>query len=155
MTATTTQTHDDVQPPNQETGPAVPGDGTAGAEPAQDAPKGNREARYRVERNEAREALTAAQARIETMQLREVERLASELAQPRDLLQLGGVSLADLLTETGDVDESAVAEAVAALIESRPGLAKHPTQRYVDLSQGIGNDGPRKSAPTWAEALRV
>jgi hypothetical protein len=122
--------------------------------PEAQAPKGNREARYRVERNEAREALSAAQSRIEALQLREVERLASELAQPRDLLTLGGVSLTDLLTEAGDVDSAAVAEAVAALIESRPGLARNPVQRYVDPSQGSGNNRPAKREPSFATLLK-
>ncbi|MBZ4537770.1 hypothetical protein [Mycobacterium avium] len=53
-------------------------------------------------------------------------------------MELGGVSLADLLDEAGDVDSAAVAESVAALIESRPGLAKNPRQRAVDPSQGLG-----------------
>ncbi|GAB7068864.1 hypothetical protein JCM12141A_31530 [Mycolicibacterium hodleri] len=48
------------------------GDGTG--EPQ----KGNREARYRTERNAAREELAAANARLERMQRSEVERLASE-----------------------------------------------------------------------------
>jgi hypothetical protein len=121
-----------------------------------ESPKGNREARYRVERNEAREALATAQARIEQMQTREAERLASELAQPSDLFTIGGVSLADLLTEAGDVDDAAVAKAVAALIESRPGLAKNLTVRpYVDMSQGKNNEHvSRKAQPTFATLLK-
>lgn len=154
MTTQTQETTTDVHVHDQTAGQALPGDPAARAEPDQDTPKGNREARYRVERNEAREALSAAQARIEQMQTREVERLASELAQPGDLLELGGVSLADLLTEAGDVDEAAVAEAVAALIESRPGLAKNLTVRYVDPSQGVGNDRPAKREPTFATLLK-
>ncbi|WP_231997450.1 hypothetical protein [Mycobacterium sp. 1245111.1] len=86
------------------------------------------------------------------MQLREVERLASDLAQPGDLLSLGEHSLADLLTEAGDVDEAAVAEAVAALIESRPGLARNPAQPAVDRSQGHGGPAPRQ--PTFANLLQ-
>lgn len=118
-----------------------------------EAPKGNREARYRVERNEARQALAEAQARIESLQTREAERLAGELAQPGDLFELGGVSLTDLLSEAGDVDQAAVAEAVAALIEARPGLAKNPRQRAVDLSQGFGGETGKRS-PTFADLLR-
>ncbi|WP_423296958.1 hypothetical protein BB736_008360 [Mycobacterium avium subsp. hominissuis] len=41
-----------------------------------------------MERNEAREALAQAQARIEQFQLREVERFAGDLAQPSDLLEM-------------------------------------------------------------------
>jgi hypothetical protein len=141
MTAPTQETTPDAQLPIQETGPAVPDNGPAGAETPQGEPKGNREARYRVERNTAREALTAAQARIEALHLREVERLASDLAQPGDLLSLGEHSLADLLDAAGDVDSAAVAESVAALIKSRPGLARNPTVRAVDRSQGSGSGG--------------
>lgn len=109
-----------------------------------DAPASrNREARYRVERNEARTALAEAQARIEQYQRAEVERLSAELAQSSDLFEVGGASLADLLNEAGDVDSAAVAEAVAALIEARPGLAKNPRQRAVDPTQGLGaRSGP-------------
>lgn len=140
MTAPTQETTNDVQLHDPVETPAVPGDGPTGAETPQDEPKGNREAKYRVERNEAREALTAAQARIEALQLREVERLSSDLAQPGDLLSLGEHSLADLLDAAGDVDSAAVAEAVAALIESRPGLARNLRVLATDRSQGSGGD---------------
>ncbi|MGD1281332.1 hypothetical protein ACKUUI_05985 [Mycobacterium seoulense] len=115
-----------------------------------EAPK-DREARYRVERNQAREELAAANVRIETYQTREVHRLANELAQPSDLLELGGVSLADLLDGNGEVDPEAVAQAVSSLIETRPGLAKNPKVRAVDPSQGMGGQPGR--APVGWEAL--
>ncbi|WP_084260908.1 hypothetical protein [Mycobacterium avium] len=118
-----------------------------------EAPKGNREARYRVERNEAREALAQAQARIEQFQLREVERFAGDLAQPSDLLEIGGNSLADFIREDGEVDPELVAEAVAALVEARPGLAKNPRQPAVDPSQGLGGHSG-KASPTWGDLLK-
>ncbi len=124
-------------------GPLPGSQGDAGG-----AEKGLREARdrYRGERDAARDELTAAQARIERYQRAEVERLSAELAQPSDLFEVGGASLADLLSESGDVDSAAVAEAVAALIETRPGLAKNPRQSAVDRSQGLGGCGlPRPS----------
>lgn len=153
MTAPTQETTNDVQLPVQETGPAVPGDGPAGAEAPQDEPKGNREAKYRVQRNEAREALTAAQARIADLQNREVERLAGEhLAQPGDLLGLGDNGLADFLTPEGWVDHDAVADAAAALIKSRPGLAKNLKVLAVDRSQGHGNDSGK--SPAWADMFK-
>ncbi|ORA07421.1 hypothetical protein [Mycobacterium arosiense] len=133
----------------------VPGQGIDAGEPesGSESPNGSREARFRKERNEARTALAEAQARIEAYQRREVERLAADLAQPGDLLELGGVSLADLLGEDGEVDPEAVAEAVAALVESRPGLAKNPRQRAVDPSQGLGGQSG-KASPTWGDLLR-
>lgn len=107
------------------------------------ADKGIREARdrYRGERDTARDELTAAKALIDRYQRAEVGRLSAELAQPSDLFGVGGASLGDLLNEDGDVDSTAVAEAVAALIEARPGLAKNPHQRAVDLTQGLGGHG--------------
>lgn len=117
---------------------------------AGEAPKANREARYRVERNEARQALSAAEARIEAMQSREVERLAgAHLAQPGDLLTLSGKTLADFLDENGEVDAELVAEVAADVLAARPGL--RPNARAVDPSQGTGNDGPRKVAPSWGD----
>lgn len=125
---------------------------TAATPETEEAPKGNREARYRVERNQAREALAEAQARVEAYQRREVERLAADLAQPGDIFELGGVSLADLLGEDGEVDADAVSEAVNALIEIRPGLARNPKVAAVDSTQGMGA-GIRK-APSWSDLLR-
>lgn len=135
----------------------VPEGGTpdaATAETGQDAgqpTKGNREAKYRTERNSARESLAAAEARIEAMQLREVERLAADLAQPSDLFEVGGVTLADLLSESGDVDNDAVTEAVSALIEQRPGLALNPTVRATDPSQGRGGNPAGRKAASWSD----
>lgn len=77
------------------------------------------------------------------------ESFAADLSQPGDTLELGGVTLADLLDAAGDVDSAAVAQAVAALIESRPGLAGHPRQRVVDMSQGHGNDRPASGKPSF------
>lgn len=107
-----------------------------------------REKRYREERN-------AARAMVEALQVRELERLAGEhLAQPSDLLELGGVTLGDMLGEDGYVNPETVADAVAALIEARPGLAKNPRQRAVDPSQGSGSGRPGKGKLDWADLFR-
>jgi hypothetical protein len=138
----TQETNDDVQLHDSDTAPAVQSDRPPGVETPQDESKGNREAKYRVERNTAREALTAAEARIADLQVRELERLAGEhLAQPGDLLGIGQHSMADFLTPEGWVDQDAVADGAAALIESRPGLAKTPKVRATDSSQGYGGSG--------------
>lgn len=109
--------------------------------------KPSREQRYRMERNQAREHITA-------LQTRELERLAGEhLAQPGDLLELGGVTLSDLLTEAGYIDSGAVAEAAAALIASRPGVAKNPKFPAVDPSQGLGGHGG-PSQPSFSDLFR-
>jgi hypothetical protein len=116
----------------------------------------NREARYRVERNEARQALDAAEALLGGYRTREVERLASEhLAQPSDLLSLGEVALTDLITDDGFVNPKAVSEAVSALIEARPGLAKTPPPaRAVDRSQGQGGNVGRPK-PSLGDVFKI
>lgn len=115
--------------------------------------KGNKEARYRVERNQAREELTTAQARIEAMNRREVERLAGEhLAMPGDLFSLSGNELADYLTEDGEVDPEKVAADVAVIVAERPGLRK--PSPYSDPSQGRGGAAPKASTPTFADLFK-
>lgn len=125
---------------------------TPGADNRQ--PKGHREARYRTERNDARAERDALAQRIATLHTREVERLASKsLSNPADLLTLGGVTLADLLDDNGDVNAEKVSEVVADVLGTRPGL-KVPA-RPVDMSQGLGNDRPGKRQPTFADLLRT
>lgn len=115
--------------------------------------KGNREARYRVERNEARAALAAAEERIQRMQRAEVERLASEkLSHPSDLFSLSGNDVADYLTEDGDVDAEKVAADVDAILAERPGMRKQ-TPSY-DPSQGRGGKPPAKREPSWGALLK-
>jgi hypothetical protein len=133
--------------PEQENGSESPGTDNrqAGLAEARD--------RYRSERDQAREAVTAAAARIEALQLRELHRLAGEhLAEPGDLLTLGGGSLADYLDENGDVDPERVSEAVADVLAARPGL--RPNARPVDLSHGIGNDRPGKRELSFNDLFR-
>jgi hypothetical protein len=126
---------------------------TEAAPEAEAAPKGNREARYRVERNEAREERDAALATVTSLQTRELHRIAGELlAQPEDI-GLSGKELADFLTPEGWLDREAVAEAAAEIIDSRPGLAKHPKVLAVDSTQGQGGSGKPK-APQWADLFR-
>jgi hypothetical protein len=148
MTAPAEETPADgaESPADVQTDPAE-GDSTEG--PA-DAPKGNREAKYRTERNAARTALTEAQSTIAALQLREVIRLAGEhLADPADLLGLGGVELADLVGDDGAVSPEAVAEVAASVTATRPGLALRPVVRATDTSQGTGGTRPGKAPAGW------
>ena len=125
---------------------------TPAAEAAETEAKPNREARYRVERNEAREQVTALTARIEQLQQREVEQIAAaHLSAPADLLTLGGVTLADLLDDDGNVDADKVTAVAADVLGTRPGL--RPNQPAIDPSQGSGGN-PGKSTPTWGSLLR-
>jgi hypothetical protein len=114
-----------------------------------EAPKGNREARYRVERNEARTALAETQARMTELQTRELHRLAAQhLAAPEDI-ELSGKALSDFTTPEGWVDHDAVAAAAADLIGTRPGLAKNPKVRATDPSHGLGGGGTGQ--PNWGD----
>jgi len=115
-------------------------------------PDTRREARYRKERNEARDALVAANTRIESFQRSEIERLVSDkLSHPGDLFTLSGNSVADYLNDSGDVDPGKVAADVAAVLAERPGLRK--TSPAFDPTQGVGGGTP-KPKPTWGSVLR-
>ncbi|MBM7458576.1 hypothetical protein [Rhodococcus coprophilus] len=120
--------------------------GTPGAEDG--SQKLNKEARYRVERNEARETVTALQARFERLQRAEVERIASaELAMGSDLFTLSGNTLTDYLDDDGNVDPEKVAADVAAVLTERPGLRKNAPA--FDPSQGTGGSKPKQPTPSW------
>lgn len=133
--------------------------GTPGTPEAENGSQGstektaNREARYRVERNSAREALATANARIERMQQAEVERIAGEhLAQGSDLLGISGNELSAYLDqETGEIDVDRIRADARVLIEERPGLSKH-TGAF-DPSQGLGGSTPKTSTPTWGSVF--
>ncbi|WP_236591293.1 hypothetical protein, partial [Mycobacterium paraintracellulare] len=121
--------------------PAEPSESPSRAEDALADRKMPREQRYRMELRAAEAERDQLRERVEAFQRREAERLAGDLAQPGDLFELGGVSLTDLLTEAGDVDSAAVAEAVATLISSRPLLARNPRVPAYDNTQGLGGHG--------------
>jgi len=146
---------------NQETDTPVPGSesnaggvssasGTPGTpEAGNGSQKANKEARYRTERNAAREALTAAEARIERMQRAEVERLAADagLAHASDVFTMSGNDLADYLDDDGNVDPEKVAADVAAVLTERPGLRKNAP--VFDPTQGLGGGKPKQPTPSW------
>ncbi|KLI04075.1 MULTISPECIES: hypothetical protein [Mycolicibacterium] len=111
--------------------------GTSVPPEAENASQGNREERFRKERNEARDALATAEERIQRMQRAEVERLASEhLAVGGDLFLNGNDVASYVDEETGEVDAERVAEDARLLISERPRLGKPP--RGFDPSQGTG-----------------
>ncbi|NOS22908.1 hypothetical protein HGK59_23350 [Mycobacteroides abscessus] len=109
----------------------------------------NREARYRVERNEAREQLAAAELRLVQLQTAELHRLAGEILSAPEDINLAGKPLADFLTPEGWVDRAAVEEAAREVAQTRPGLAKY--QPGYDPSQGHGI--PAARTPGWAALL--
>ncbi|SLF41010.1 Uncharacterised protein [Mycobacteroides abscessus subsp. bolletii] len=137
----------------------IPADGTAitdtnsvpeGKETGeQDSAPQNREARYRVERNEAREQLAAAELRLVQLQTMELHRLAGEILSAPEDITLAGKPLADFLTPEGWVDRAAVEEAAREVAQTRPGLAKY--QPGYDPSQGRGIPAARTAG--WAALL--
>lgn len=113
----------------------------------------NREARYRVERNEARTERDALAAQLQQLQTAELHRQAGELLAVPEDIELSGKTLADYLTPEGWVDRQAVAEAAASVIESRPGLAKNPKVSATDPTQGSwGNPGDGQIS--WADLFK-
>jgi hypothetical protein len=129
-------------------GPTATPEGGSTGEPQ----KANKEARYRVERNEARAERDALAERVERMHRAEVERLASEhLSMASDLFSLSGNEPADYLTESGDVDAEKVAADVAAVLAERPGLRKN-SPAY-DPTQGSGGN-PGKQSPGWGSLFK-
>ncbi|MCV7217147.1 hypothetical protein H7J51_17900 [Mycobacterium crocinum] len=126
----------------------TPEGGTSGTPDAQngsESPKGNREARYRVERNQAREERDALATRVELLQTRELERIAGEaISNPSDLLALTGKSLSEFLDEDGELDTELVTEAARELLSTRPGLRKQSPA--FDPTQGVGGSTPKPKA---------
>lgn len=121
--------------------------------PEGDGPKANKEARYRVERNEARTERDALAQRVETLLTREAERVASKhLAEPADLFTLTGKTVKDFVGEDGELDTEAVVQAANDLLGSRPGLGKH--SGAFDPSQGHGGGPSPKPEPSWDVFLR-
>ena len=103
-------------------------------------------ARYRHRAKEAEANRDALAQRVEQLQSREVERLASKhLSAPADLLTLGGVTVADLLNDDGDVDPDKVSAVAAEVLGSRPGLK--PNAPAFDPTQGSGGNPGKLKQP--------
>lgn len=101
------------------TGPAEPDEGA------------NREAaKYRTKLRETEAQNATLTGRLEAMQRREVERLASaDLDTPEDLW-LTDVGLGTLLDDDGQVDEAKVSAAVTTVLQGRPGWRRPSPVTY-------------------------
>jgi len=110
-----------------------------------------REATYRIRAREAEVFATALTERVTRMQRAEVERLAARLHDPDDLWT-SGVELVELLDENGEVDRQRVAEAVAALADSKPYLLK--PKRGSNFGQGNRTPVDMGVDTTWGSVLR-
>ncbi|MFB7900079.1 hypothetical protein ACFC1B_27590 [Streptomyces xiamenensis] len=105
------------------------------------------------EMGETRAQLAAAQSRIETMLLREIQHQAEKrLTVASDLFDLGKHKLSDLLDGTGDIDSMKVTHAIDALLDSRPELAVR-ARPWGDVGGGRYNDED-EDTPDWTTALR-
>lgn len=108
--------------------------------------------RLRARARDAEAERDALAQRVATFQQGEVLRLAGEhLAEPGDLLTLGGVQVADLLAEDGSVDPALVEGAAAALVEARGArFAKAvPTANY----DGGVRTTARTPTASWSSVL--
>lgn len=143
-------TETDVEETEETDQPAE--DVVEGTEPEQteEKGKGNSEAaKWRVRFREAEAEVEALKSRVADMQAAEVSRLATgpgRLHDGQDLLL--AAKLTDLLDEDGAVNEEAVTEAVQALTERKPHLARPA----YDSGVGIGEKGTPSGA-TWADVI--
>lgn len=113
---------------------------------------GREAAKYRTRLRETEQARDQLQERVQSMQRREVERLAATLAKPEALWAVG-TKLEDLLDADGDVDPTKVHEVVEQATNSF-GLAPAPRVPSPDSGQGP-RPGSTGAAPiSWQDALR-
>ncbi|MDX1883049.1 hypothetical protein [Mycolicibacterium sp. 120270] len=122
MTTPDTTGPDDTTP-DAPTDDATTPDQSEGGE--QEAKPNSEAARYRVERNQARAERDALADKVTAYQRRDAEAVVADvLAQPADLWDIGGASVADFLDDDDNLLEDELRAAAAKLLEQRPGLAK-------------------------------
>jgi hypothetical protein len=92
--------------------------------------------RYRLKLRETEAERDRLAALVERHRRADVERALSEskLADPADLWR-DGLTLDELLDDDGSIDDTKLADAVAAVLAAHPSWAK-PTRKPVDLGQG-------------------
>ncbi|WP_049942590.1 hypothetical protein [Gordonia sp. KTR9] len=116
--------------------------------------------KYRRRAQAAEGELATVTARLEAAQRSQVAAFAADLAQPADVLDpaLGGVDLAALLDDDGQVSAELVAAAVAEQLAVRPGLGKvQPTVRGTYQQSGQFANPPRLTpakSPGWSKMLK-
>jgi hypothetical protein len=131
--------------------PAPVGWGQDHGSQAAQGPHSRREATYRIRAREAEAAVRALEERVTRLQTAEVQRLAAQLHDPANLWQ--HVELVELLNEDGEVDPERVAEAVAALADSKSHLLR-PPPRTPGFAQGRRTPVDQGSSVTWGAVLR-
>ena len=112
-------------------------------------------AKYRIERNEARTERDTLAGRVTAMQRRECEAAVADLLeQPADLWDLGQASATDFYSDTDELNTDDLRAAAAALVESRPGLAK---QKKFDGPRNWGQSGepvPTGTSSSWDQVVK-
>ena len=159
------QTQDSMQPPNAADANAADanaadanaaeGNAAEGSSPAaHDEENGNREAaRYRRQLRETEAQRNTLSERVERMQRSEVERLAAQtLAVAADVWAVGGLDLATVLNEHGDIDPDAVDRFTDEMIRARPGL-HHDAKRRPFPDMGQGQRAAPLQASSWGAVI--
>lgn len=136
----------DATPEPEET----PTDAENAAE-SDDGKKGNPEAaKWRVRFREAETELEALRSRVADMQAADISRLATgpgKLHDGGDLLLTA--QIADLLNDEGAVDPEKVSEAVKALAQRKPHLARPAFEDGVGVGEKTATAGA-----SWADVFR-
>jgi hypothetical protein len=128
----------------------TPAEGVADSESSDNSGKEAQALRRRLREAEAqRDALAE---RVAGFQAADVTRLAGEkLAVADDLFKLGGVELADLMDESGNVSADKVSEAADAILADRPALASKPAAPgSLFEAQGARGSAASGGAPSWS-----
>jgi len=134
--------------PNRDESEATPEEETEVEE--EEKPR-SREQKYRLALRETQAELQNIQTRLDAAHTREIEAMATGLADPKDLWVIGLNTVEDLLSEeTGQPDPEKVDAAVKAITATRPGLSKYA--RAVDMTQGMHSQG--NGTPSWSDLLR-
>lgn len=110
-------------------------------------------ARYRTELRTAQAERDALAERLNTLQRREVERLAGAKMAQGDDIWLSGTELADLLDEDGNVDAQRVTETASGIVAGKPHWAAKPVPQ--PLRTGALKSGASIAPPQagWSAVL--
>lgn len=98
-----------------------------------------------------RDRARAAEARADRLATREVLRLlGGRVSDAQVALAMSGEAVADLLTEEGEVDDEAVADLAARVLEQHPALRK--SAHHLDL--GPKQSTSQRGSASWGGLLR-
>jgi hypothetical protein len=149
-----TEDYDD-DPPGRQAAAEGTDDAEAESEDRDDERPGRREARYRRERNEARQHVKALEQRVENLVAREVARIASDtLEDGFDLIVFMPGDYSDMVDKNGAVDAEKVTEYAQELVKWKPGLAKGARVPPSNFGQGRRAAVDQDDGVTWGAVLR-